>query len=187
MCVLPVSCRESRLRFETVNSGDLDWVIIRAKIVKANTSGHGGRAHRGRPEEVGTEVAIFTRAGVTPIPVDYAYSDGAQARPRKMLTVVTKSNAQRHGMVLWDEIAAEVAEGFPDVTWDQVLLVDAMTARMTLNPGSLGAFVATNLHADILSDLAQRVGRQPGCSGDIKHQPGASIPVNARADPWFCV
>ena len=34
-------------------------------------------------------------------------------RPRKLLTVVTKSNAQRHGMVMWDEIAAEVAATFP--------------------------------------------------------------------------
>jgi tartrate dehydrogenase/decarboxylase/D-malate dehydrogenase len=77
----------------------------------------------------------------------------AQARPRKFLTVVTKSNAQRHGMVMWDEIAAEVAAEFPDVTWDK-MLVDAMTVRMTLKPQSLDTIVATNLHADILSDLA---------------------------------
>ena len=37
----------------------------------------------------------------------------AQSRPRKLLTVVTKSNAQRHGMVMWDEIAAEVAANSP--------------------------------------------------------------------------
>ena len=77
----------------------------------------------------------------------------AQARPRKFLTVVTKSNAQRFGMVMWDEIAAEVAREFPDVTWDK-MLVDAMTVRMTLHPKSLDTIVATNLHADILSDLA---------------------------------
>ena len=55
----------------------------------------------------------------------------ARSRPRKLLTVVTKSNAQRHGMVMWDEIAAEVAREFPDVTWDK-MLVDAMTMRMVL-------------------------------------------------------
>src|SRR6185312_16219204 len=65
--------------------------------------------------------------------------------PRKLLTVVTKSNAQRHGMVMWDEIAAEVAREFPDVTWDK-MLVDAMTMRMTLKPASLDTIVATNLH-----------------------------------------
>ena len=63
------------------------------------------------PEEVGTEVAIFTRVGVTRI-MRYAFRL-AQSRPRKLLTVVTKSNAQRHGMVMWDEIAAEVAREFP--------------------------------------------------------------------------
>lgn len=124
-------------------------------IVRENSegeySGHGGRAHRGLPEEVGTEVAIFTRTGVTRI-MRYAFRL-AQTRPRKLLTVVTKSNAQRHGMVMWDEIAAEVAREFPDVTWDK-MLVDAMTVRMTLHPESLDTIVATNLHADILSDLA---------------------------------
>ncbi|MBP0580360.1 tartrate dehydrogenase [Labrys sp. LIt4] len=130
--------------------GDLDWVIVRENS-EGEYSGHGGRAHRGLPEEVGTEVAIFTRVGVTRI-MRYAFRL-AQSRPRKLLTVVTKSNAQRHGMVMWDEIAAEVAGEFPDVAWDK-MLVDAMTVRMTLNPRSLDTIVATNLHADILSDLA---------------------------------
>ena len=58
----------------------------------------------------------------------------AQSRPRKLLTVVTKSNAQRHGMVLWDEIFAETAAEFPGVTTDKEL-VDAMTTRMVLKPG----------------------------------------------------
>ena len=130
--------------------GDLDWVIVRENS-EGEYSGIGGRAHRGHPEEVATEVSIFTRTGVTRI-MRYAF-ETARSRPRKLLTVVTKSNAQRHGMVMWDEIAAEVAGDYPDVTWDRIL-VDAMTVRMTLNPGSLDTIVATNLHADILSDLA---------------------------------
>ena len=133
-----------------VGPGDLDWVIVRENS-EGEYAGCGGRAHRGLPEEVGMEVAVFTRVGVTRI-MRYAFKL-AQSRPRKLLTVVTKSNAQRHGMVMWDEIAAEVAKEFPDVTWDK-MLVDAMTVRMTLNPKSLDTIVATNLHADILSDLA---------------------------------
>ena len=78
-----------------------------------------------------TDVSILTRAGVTRI-MRFAFKL-AQIRPRKLLTVVTKSNAQRHAMVMWDEIAAEVAKEFPDVTWDK-MLVDAMTMRMTLKP-----------------------------------------------------
>jgi len=133
-----------------VGPGDLDWVIVRENS-EGEYSGHGGRAHKGLPEEVATEVSIFTRVGVTRI-MRYAFRL-AQARPRKFLTVVTKSNAQRFGMVMWDEIAAEVAKEFPDVTWDK-MLVDAMTMRMVLKPKSLDTIVATNLHADILSDLA---------------------------------
>ena len=133
-----------------VGPGDLDWVIVRENS-EGEYAGCGGRAHRGLPEEVGMEVAVFTRVGVTRI-MRYAFRL-AQSRPRKLLTVVTKSNAQRHGMVMWDEIAAEVAKDFPDVTWDK-MLVDAMTVRMTLHPKSLDTIVATNLHADILSDLA---------------------------------
>lgn len=133
-----------------VGPQDLDWVIVRENS-EGEYSGHGGRAHRGLPEEVATEVAIFTRAGVTRI-MRYAF-ELARARPRKLLTVVTKSNAQRFGLVMWDEIAAEVAQDFPDVTWDK-MLVDAMTVRMVKAPQSLDTIVATNLHADILSDLA---------------------------------
>ena len=133
-----------------VKTGDLDWVIVRENS-EGEYSGHGGRAHKGLPEEVGTEVSIFTRVGVTRI-MRYAFAL-AQARPRKFLTVVTKSNAQRFGMVMWDEIAAEVATEFPDVKWDK-MLVDAMTVRMVRAPRSLDTIVATNLHADIVSDLA---------------------------------
>ncbi|MEH7872321.1 tartrate dehydrogenase [Rhizobium laguerreae] len=157
------------------SAGDLDWVIVRENS-EGEYSGHGGRAHRGLPEEVGTEVAIFTRVGVTRI-MRYAFRL-AQSRPRKLLTVVTKSNAQRHGMVMWDEIASEVAEEFPDVTWDK-MLVDAMTVRMTLKPQSLDTIVATNLHADILSDLAG------GLAGSLGVAPTANIDPERRFPSMF--
>src|SRR3974390_1461958 len=86
-----------------VGPGDLDWVIVRENT-EGEYSGHGGRAHRGLPEEVATETSIFTRAGVARI-MRFAF-DLARSRPRKKITVVTKSNAQRNGMVFWDEIAA---------------------------------------------------------------------------------
>ena len=90
-----------------VGAGDLDWVIVRENS-EGEYAGQGGRSHRGLPEEVATEVAIFTRAGVERI-MRFAF-ELARSRPRKKLTVVTKSNAQRYGMVLWDEIATEVAK-----------------------------------------------------------------------------
>ncbi len=120
-----------------------------------------------------TEVAIFTRAGVTRI-MRFAF-ETARARPRKQLTVVTKSNAQRHGMVMWDEIAAEVAADFPDVTWDK-MLVDAMTMRMTLRPATLDTIVATNLHADILSDLAAALAGSLGIAPTANLNPERRFP-----------
>ena len=155
--------------------GDLDWVIVRENS-EGEYAGNGGRAHRGLPEEVATETAIFTRVGVTRI-MRFAFRL-AQARPRKLLTVVTKSNAQRHGMVMWDEIAAEVAAEFPDVSWDK-MLVDAMTVRMTLNPESLDTIVATNLHADILSDLAGAL------AGSLGVAPTANIDPERRYPSMF--
>lgn len=163
-------------------AGDLDWVIVRENS-EGEYSGIGGRAHRGLPEEVATEVAIFTRVGVERI-MRYAFKL-AQSRPRKLLTVVTKSNAQRHGMVMWDEIAAEVSRDFPDVTWDK-MLVDAMTVRMTLNPKSLDTIVATNLHADILSDLAGALAGSLGVAptGNIdpeRRYPSMFEPIHGSA------
>lgn len=148
-----------------VNGGELDWVIVRENS-EGEYAGQGGRSHPGLPLEVATDVSIFTRAGIERI-MRFAFRL-AQSRPRKLLTVVTKSNAQRHGMVLWDQIAAEVAQEFPDVTWDK-MLVDAMTVRMTMKPDSLDTIVATNLHADILSDLAAAL------SGSIGVAPTANL------------
>ena len=162
--------------------GDLDWVIVRENS-EGEYSGHGGRAHKGLPEEVGTEVAIFTRVGVTRI-MRYAFRL-AQSRPRKLLTVVTKSNAQRFGMVMWDEIAEEVSREFPDVTWDK-MLVDAMTMRMVLKPASLDTIVATNLHADILSDLAAALAGSLGVAptGNVdpeRRYPSMFEPIHGSA------
>jgi tartrate dehydrogenase/decarboxylase/D-malate dehydrogenase len=161
---------ESPLR--GVTAKDLDWVIVRENS-EGEYAGQGGRSHRGLPEEVATEVSIFTRAGVRRI-MRFAFQM-ASARPRKLLTVVTKSNAQRHGMVLWDEIANEVAAEFPDVTWDK-MLVDAMTIRMTLHPASLDTIVATNLHADILSDLAAALAGSIGIAPTANLNPERQFP-----------
>jgi tartrate dehydrogenase/decarboxylase/D-malate dehydrogenase len=93
-------------------SEDLNWMIVRENS-EGEYSGVGGRVHQGHPIEAATDVSIMTRAGVERI-LRFAFRL-AQSRPRKQLTVVTKSNAQRHAMVMWDQIAHEVAREFPDV------------------------------------------------------------------------
>ncbi|MFC7473733.1 tartrate dehydrogenase [Dankookia sp. GCM10030260] len=155
-----------------VQPGDIDWVIVRENS-EGEYAGHGGRAHRGHPEEVATETAIFTRAGVTRI-MKTAFEIAAK-RPRRKLTVVTKSNAQKHGMVFWDEVAAEVARDYPGVTWEKEL-VDAMAARMVQKPASIDTVVATNLHADILSDLAGALAGSLGVAPTANLDPSRRFP-----------
>jgi tartrate dehydrogenase/decarboxylase / D-malate dehydrogenase len=151
---------------------DLDWVIVRENT-EGEYSGAGGRVHQGLSMEAATDVTVMTRAGVERIQ-RYAFRL-AQSRPRKHLTVVTKSNAQRHAMVMWDEIAAEIAKEFPDVKWDKEL-VDAATARMVNRPESLDTIVATNLHADILSDLAAALAGSLGIGPTANINPERTTP-----------
>ena len=160
----------------------LNWVIVRENS-EGEYAGVGGRAHQGHPIEVATDVSMMTRVGVLRI-MRYAFKL-AQSRPRKLLTVVTKSNAQRHAMVMWDEIAKEVGAEFPDVHWDKEL-VDACTARMVNRPGTLDTLVATNLHADILSDLAAALAGSLGIAptGNIdpeRRYPSMFEPIHGSA------
>ena len=160
----------------------LNWIIVRENS-EGEYSGVGGRAHQGHPIEVATDVSMMTRAGVERI-MRYAFKL-AQSRPRKLLTVVTKSNAQRHAMVMWDEIALQIAKEFPDVKWDKEL-VDAATARMVNRPATLDTIVATNLHADILSDLAAALAGSLGIAptGNIdpeRRYPSMFEPIHGSA------
>ncbi len=155
-----------------VKNRELDWVIVRENS-EGEYAGVGGRVHQGSPLEAATDVAMFTRAGVERI-MRFAFKL-ARSRPRKLLTVVTKSNAQRHAMVMWDEIAVEIAGEFPDVTWDK-MLVDAMTMRMVMKPQTIDTVVATNLHADILSDLAAALAGSLGIAPTANLNPERTFP-----------
>jgi len=161
---------------------DLNWVIVRENS-EGEYSGVGGRVHQGHPIEAATDVSMMTRVGVERI-LRFAFKL-AQSRPRKLLTVITKSNAQRHAMVMWDEIAVQVSRDFPDVTWDKEL-VDAATARMVNKPATLDTIVATNLHADILSDLAAALAGSLGIAptGNIdpeRRYPSMFEPIHGSA------
>ncbi len=159
-------------RIAAIPGAGIDWVIIRENS-EGEYAGNGGRVHRGLPEEVGTETAVFTRSGVTRLH-RFAF-ELARTRPRRHLTLVTKSNAQRFGMVMWDEIFYEVAGDYPDVATDREL-VDAVTTRMVLKPATLDVLVATNLHADILSDLAAALAGSLGIAPTANLDPERNFP-----------
>ena len=157
------------------NANQIDWVIVRENT-EGEYSGSGGRVHRGLPEELATETSVFTRKGVERAQ-RFAF-ELARKRPRKHLTLVTKSNAQRHGMVLWDEVFFELSGQYPEVKTDRVL-VDAMTTRMVLKPAAIDVMVASNLHADILSDLAAAL------SGSLGTAPSANLNPERRFPSMF--
>jgi tartrate dehydrogenase/decarboxylase / D-malate dehydrogenase len=150
----------------------VDMLFVRENT-EGEYSGAGGRVHTGLPNEVAMEISTFTRTGVERVH-RFAF-DLASKRPRKRLTLVTKSNAQRHGMVLWDEVFYEVARDFPQVKTDRIL-VDAMTTRMVLKPAEIDTVVASNLHADILSDLAAALSGSLGIAPTANLNPERKFP-----------
>ncbi|GME47888.1 Tartrate dehydrogenase decarboxylase [Neofusicoccum parvum] len=154
---------------------DLDWVFVRENS-EGEYSGQGGTSHEHSGHAIATEVSIFTQVGVERI-MRFAF-ETARSRLRKKLTMVTKSNAQRHGMVLWDKIFFDIKKEYPDVETDK-MLVDAMTVRMVLNPKSLDTIVATNLHADILTDLAAAL------SGSIGIAPSSNLDPTRKNPSMF--
>jgi tartrate dehydrogenase/decarboxylase/D-malate dehydrogenase len=150
----------------------IDWVIVRENS-EGEYAGVGGRVHGGLPLETAMDVSVFTRTGVERI-ARFA-CELAMGRPRRMLTVVTKSNAQRHGMVLWDEVCFAVLADFPElaVNW---MLVDAMAAGMVTRPDAHDTILATNLHADILSDLASALTGSLGNGATANINPAGDTP-----------
>lgn len=160
----------------------VDWLLVRENS-EGEYAGQGGRSHIGQPWEVATEVAIFTRHGIERI-MHFAFV-AANERPKKHLVVVTKSNSMRNGMVLWDEVALLVSKDYPEVKWEK-MLVDAMTVRMVTNPTSIDTIVGTNLHMDILSDLAAAlagsIGVAPSSNLDpTRKNPSMFEPVHGSA------
>lgn len=150
----------------------IDWIIIRENS-EGEYAGNGGRVHQGLADEVATETSVFTRRGVERIH-RFAF-ELARKRDKKHLTLVTKSNAQRHAMVMWDEIFAEVAQEYSDIDTRREL-VDAMTTRMVLKPDTIDVVVASNLHADILSDLAAALAGSLGIAPTANYNPEREYP-----------
>lgn len=153
-------------------AGGIDFVVVRENT-EGEYSGAGGRVHRGLPLELAVETAVFTRAGVERV-VRFA-CELAMKRPRRLLTSVTKSNAQRHSMVLWDEVFERVTADYPQLHTERVL-VDAMAARFVLKPDTLDVLVASNLFADILTDLGSAICGSMGIAPSANINPERAYP-----------
>ena len=160
---------------------DIDFVCVRENT-EGEYVGVGGRIRAGTPDEVVTQTAIFTRKGTERV-LRYAF-DLATKR-KKQVVSCTKSNALNHSMVFWDEITRLVAADYPDVEVTTTH-VDALAARMVLNPQLLDVVVASNLFGDILTDLGGALQGSLGLppSGNIDPEgrsPGLFEPVHGSA------
>jgi len=152
----------------------LDWVVIRENS-EGEYVGLGGRnlSARGPGSEIAVESALFTEAGCERI-MRFAF-DVARTRHRRKVSSVTKSNAQQYGMVMWDGVFQRVARDYPDVETESVL-VDAMAAKFVLHPEDLSVVVASNLHADILSDLGSALAGSLGLAASANLNPERRFP-----------
>jgi tartrate dehydrogenase/decarboxylase/D-malate dehydrogenase len=144
---------------------DIDMVCVRENS-EGEYAGLGGRIHIGTPFEVAEQTGLFTRQGIERI-LRYGFEVAAK-RPRRMLASATKSNALRHSMVMWDEVAEVVRKDYPTVDYRKYH-VDAIAARMVTHPATLDVIVASNLFGDILTDIGSAI------SGSLGIAPGANI------------
>ena len=145
--------------------GDIDFYVVRENTEGEYTS-IGGRMYEGTEREFVLQQAVFSRHCTERV-MRFAF-DLAQSRPRKKLTVATKSNGIAVSMPWWDERADEVGRAYPTVAVDKQH-IDILSARFVLQPDRFDVVVASNLFGDILSDLG------PACTGTIGLAPSANL------------
>jgi len=171
-------CKRPAVLFEGVDSplkgysgGDIDILVFRE-----NTEGEyadiGGREHAGYANEVAVQSAVYTRRSTERI-VRAAFE--AATKRSGHLTNVTKSNAQAHGMVFWDDIVSEVSEEYPGVAVER-LLVDAASMDMVRRPDEFDVVVCSNLFGDILTDVGAIVTGSMGLAPSANIDPGRDNP-----------
>ncbi len=169
-CVRPARLWPN-VRSPLARPGEIDLVVIRENS-EGEYSVCGGRVKTGRPEEVAVQTAVHTRAAVRRI-VRFGF-DLARKR-RRRLTMITKSNALRYAMVMWDEVLEEVRAEFADVEADRQH-ADAAAMNFVRRPAEFDVIVASNLFGDILSDLAGAIVGGLGLAPSANINPERTFP-----------
>ncbi len=170
------SCVRPARTWPGVRSPLRDERPIDMVVVRENSEGEyvnvGGRFHQGRPEEFAVQSALHTRRGIERA-LRFGF-DLARTR-RHRLTMATKSNAQRHGFVLWDDVLDAVAPDYPDVACDKQH-IDAIAMNFVRRPGSFDVVVASNLFGDILTDLSGAITGGLGLNPSANLDPSRTYP-----------
>ena len=145
--------------------GDIDYLVVRENTEGEYTS-LGGVMYAGTEREIVIQESVYSRHGSERL-LKYAF-ELAQSRPKRHLSLATKSNGIAISMPWWDAQATAMASRFPDVAWDKHH-IDILAARFVLRPERFDVVAATNLFGDILSDLG------PATTGTIGLAPSANL------------
>ncbi|MBN2577532.1 MAG: 3-isopropylmalate dehydrogenase [Pirellulales bacterium] len=152
---------------------DLDFVVVRENTEDMYV-GMGGFMKKGTPDEVATQLAVYTRKGCERC-IRWAFDYTRKRNRRKRLTLVAKTNVLTFGHDLWWRTFQEVAEEYPDVETDYNH-VDACCMWMVKNPEYYDVIVTTNMFGDIITDLAGILqgGMGVAAGGNINPEPGGT-------------
>ena len=165
------------------NSGDIDIVVVRE-----NTEGEyaniGGMQYEGFPDQVAIQTSVFTKKGCERV-ISYAFELARKRSKKGLVTSITKSNAQGYGMVLWDNVFADISRLYPDIQTES-LLIDAACMDFIRRPEDFDVVVASNLFGDILTDIGAIITGSMGLapSGNInptRKFPSMFEPVHGSA------
>jgi len=160
---------------------DIDFVVVRENT-ECLYVGIGGTMKEGTPDEVATQLAIYTRKG-TERAIRYAFELTRKRNKDKKLTLVDKSNVLTYGHGLWQRVFHEVAKEYPDITPDTAY-VDATCMWMVKNPEWFDVMVTCNMFGDIITDLGAMIqgGLGVAASGNINPK-GVSMfePIHGSA------
>ena len=150
---------------------DIDFVVIRENS-EGEYVDNGGRLKRGTPDEVAIQTALHSRRGVERV-LRYGF-DLARTRRRK-LTMATKSNAQRHAYVLWDEVLEEMRPRYAEIVAERQHC-DALIMNLVRWPERFDVIVASNLFGDLLTDLGGVLGGGLGLAPSTNTNPERQFP-----------
>ncbi len=101
----------------------------------------------------------------------YAFETAMQRDSMRKVTCVHKSNVMRITDGLFSKACADVAQEYPDITFEQ-MYVDACAMNLIRQPEQFDVVVTTNLFGDILSDESSQV------VGGLGMAPAANIGDN---------
>jgi tartrate dehydrogenase/decarboxylase / D-malate dehydrogenase len=154
-----------------VAPADVDMLFVR-EGTEGEYAGLGGHIYPGTDQEVALQTSVFSRRGVRRA-IRWAFELGR--REGRSVTSVSKGNALQYSGVLWDDVFEEVRAEYQDVEAHQ-LLVDAAAMFMVAEPRRFGVVVASNLYADILTDLGAAIMGGMGLAPSANLNPERRFP-----------